>query len=413
LLRGRTKGGMTVSGTLYRGAAIADGRSPSLRVGMSLLVENRQVTWIRPTESEPAIDAGVKVLDARGATVVPGLVDGHSHVTLPGGAHWVERGLDPAARLVEEAEHNGRLLSSAGIRWARDVGSVTGADPVDGRRRALALGVRDRWRNRPDYPYLRSAGTWIAKGDYLPGLALSVRTSDELLAAAKGQLDDGADLVKLMMDAQRATEGPGTDASPWTADEVRRVTDMARARGAAVTAHSTYLPGARAAVAGGVHSIEHGFTLDATIVRDMAARGVFLVSTLAIFRSLATFARTSPGSPIASARAREQLAKRKATALESLSLAHAAGVRIAAGTDSGGGSLRANQLAWEIEALVEAGLAPWEALGAATYRGGELLGEPDAGTLREGGPADFFLVHGDPLTDPSSLWRVWRTSWAP
>jgi imidazolonepropionase-like amidohydrolase len=49
-----------------------------------------------------------------------------------------------------------------------------------------------------------------------------------------------------------------------------------------------------------------------------------------------------------------------------------------------------------------------EALAAATWRGGELLGEPDAGVIREGGPADFFLVHGDPLSDPSALWRVWR-----
>ena len=87
-------------------------------------------------------------------------------------------------------------------------------------------------------------------------------------------------------------------------------------------------------------------------------------------------------------------------------------MKIAAGTDFGGGSLRANQLAWEVEEMVEAGLQPWQALAAATWRGGELLGEPDAGVIREGGPADFFLVHGDPLSDPSALWRVWRVAWA-
>jgi imidazolonepropionase-like amidohydrolase len=87
-------------------------------------------------------------------------------------------------------------------------------------------------------------------------------------------------------------------------------------------------------------------------------------------------------------------------------------VKIAAGTDFGGGSLRANQLAWEVESLVAAGLEPVDALAAVTWRGGELLGEPDAGTLREDGPADFFLVHGDPLSDPRSLWRIWRVDWA-
>jgi imidazolonepropionase-like amidohydrolase len=98
--------------------------------------------------------------------------------------------------------------------------------------------------------------------------------------------------------------------------------------------------------------------------------------------------------------------------VESVRLARHAGVAIAAGTDFGGGSLRANQLAWEVESLVAAGLEPWEALGAATWRGGELLDEASAGVIAEGGPADFFLVHGDPLSEPAALWRVWRVAWA-
>ncbi len=96
--------------------------------------------------------------------------------------------------------------------------------------------------------------------------------------------------------------------------------------------------------------------------------------------------------------------------MASLAIAHRGGVSIATGTDFGGGSTRANQLAWEVEQLVEAGLEPWEALGCATWRGGELLGEPDAGVIREGGPADFALVHGDPTSDPTALWRVWHVA---
>jgi imidazolonepropionase-like amidohydrolase len=92
--------------------------------------------------------------------------------------------------------------------------------------------------------------------------------------------------------------------------------------------------------------------------------------------------------------------------MASARIAHQAGVRIAAGTDFGGGGARAGVLAGEVEALVRAGLQPWEALGAATWRGGELLGEPDAGVVREGGPADFILVEGDPLSDPAALWQV-------
>ena len=83
---------------------------------------------------------------------------------------------------------------------------------------------------------------------------------------------------------------------------------------------------------------------------------------------------------------------------------------IAGGTDFGGGAARANQLPWEVESLVEAGLEPWEALASVTWRGGDLLGEPGAGVITEGGPADFSLVHGDPLTDATALWRVWRVA---
>jgi imidazolonepropionase-like amidohydrolase len=93
---------------------------------------------------------------------------------------------------------------------------------------------------------------------------------------------------------------------------------------------------------------------------------------------------------------------------ESVRTALDAGVTIAAGTDFGGGGSRAGQLAWEVESLVAAGLEPWQALGAATWRGGDLIDEPDAGRILEGGPADFFLVRGDPYGDPHVLWNVWR-----
>jgi imidazolonepropionase-like amidohydrolase len=123
-----------------------------------------------------------------------------------------------------------------------------------------------------------------------------------------------------------------------------------------------------------------------------------------------SFGRTTTLPRFANDEGRTRITARRERARESVRLAQAAGVAICAGTDFGGGSLRANQLAWEVESLVAAGLEPWQALGAATWRGGEIMGEPEAGSIREGGPADFFLIHGDPLSDPSSLWRVWRTS---
>jgi imidazolonepropionase-like amidohydrolase len=394
---------------LFRDAALADGRSDRLQVGVSVLVEGDRIAWIRPADAEEDLGGPpMEVVDAGGATIVPGMVDCHSHVTLPGGSHWIDRIDDPPAVLADVAERNGRLLTGAGIRWARDVGAPYVDDPVDGRRRALSLGVRDRWRGRRGFPYLRAAGTWLDRRGTLPPAANTVTadSADELLANAIGQLDDGADFLKLYLD------GPDPAASPWTAAEIARVVDAAHARGAKVTAHSGRLSGARAGVAGGVDSVEHGFELDADVAAEMARRGTALVSTLAVMRSWLTFGRTTTLPRFATEDGRAAIEARQERAVASVGLARRAGVAIAAGTDFGGGSLRANQLAWEVESLVAAGLEPWEALGAATWRGGELLGEASAGVIAEGGPADFFLVHGDPLSEPAALWRVWRVAWA-
>jgi imidazolonepropionase-like amidohydrolase len=396
--------------TLYRDAALADGRSDRLQLDMSILVEDGVVSWIRPADGEedPGASEGLEIVDASGTTIVPGMVDAHSHITLPGGAHWIERIGDPPAVLLEVAEQNARLMTSAGVRWARDVGAPWVVDPTDGRRRGLSLGFRDRMRDRAGFPHIRAAGTWLEKAGTLPPNAhtLEAGDADELLANATTQLDDGADFLKLYLD------GPDPATSPWTRREIGRVVDMAHGRGALVTAHSGRLAGAIEGVHAGVDAIEHGFELDETVAAEMARRGTFLISTLAVMRSWLTFGRTTTLERFATDDGRSTILARQERAVASVRQAHAAGVRIATGTDFGGGSLRANQLAWEVEALVGAGLEPWEALGAATWRGGELLGEAHAGIVREGGPADFFLAHGDPLTDPQALWRVWRVAWA-
>ena len=129
---------------------------------------------------------------------------------------------------------------------------------------------------------------------------------------------------------------------------------------------------------------------------------------MTVLKSWLTFGTTTAMPRFTQGAAR--IAETLATAMASVRLAQAAGVAIVGGTDFGGGSARANQLPWEIECLVQAGLEPWQALASVTWRGGELLGEPDAGVVREGGPADFSLVHGDPLSDPTAMWRVWRVA---
>jgi imidazolonepropionase-like amidohydrolase len=391
------------STVVYRDAAMADGRSAQLRLGVSVLVENDTISWIRPSDDEGELPAGHTIVDAGGSTIVPGLVDGHSHLTLPGGSHWIERGGDASEVLLAIAEANGELQHRAGVRWARDVGAPRRV--VDGQERALSLGIRDRWRGRRDRPYVRAAGTWITVPGLLPpGLTVEAGDADELVTAAIAQLDDGANFVKLYLD------GPDPQVAPWSAGEVARVVAAAHERGAKVTAHSGRLSGSRVCADAAVDSIEHGFELDADVAARMAANGVALVTTMTVLKSWLTFGTTTTIPRFTEPENRAKIFERFEVAKHSALLAHRAGVSIVGGTDFGGGSARANQLPWEVECLVEAGLEPWEALGCVTWRGGELLGEPGAGVIAEGGPADFSLVHGDPLTDPTALWRVWHVA---
>src|SRR3989442_14439708 len=177
--------------TVYRDAALADGTGPSLRRDVSLLVVDRRIVWVRPTSDERDMPPDVRVIDAGGSTVVPGMVDAHSHVTLPGGSHWIDRGADPPEELLEGAENNGDLLGRAGVRWARDVRSPLAFDPRDGQRRALPLRVRERWRADPNRPRIRVAGTWIGHSGVLTGgLAIEAADGPAPLKAAATHVDD-------------------------------------------------------------------------------------------------------------------------------------------------------------------------------------------------------------------------------
>jgi imidazolonepropionase-like amidohydrolase len=378
--------------TILHDAALADGSSDSLRLGVSVAIADGRIEAIAPNdEIDPA---GALVIDAGGAVIVPGMVDCHSHLTMQGGSHWIARGDDPPPVLRQVARENAKRLVQAGVLWARDVG----APMADGR--PLSVDVREELGGKTGNPYIRVAGTWIGKTGYPD---MWVTTADAgLRDAALAQLDLGTDLVKIYMDAPG-----GVKDSPFSVDALKAATEAVHARGARVACHSGYLDGARVAALAGVDSIEHGFELDDDIARTMKRNDVTLTSTLSVFASWETFTRTTAIERFTSEDGRQRIAKRKESAYASVAKAKRAGVRIATGSDFGGGSVRAGHLAWEVELLVAAGLTPREALVAATRAGGELLGDDHAGRIEPGMPADLVLVHGDPLSDARALWRVW------
>jgi imidazolonepropionase-like amidohydrolase len=381
-----------VSRTILHDAALADGSSDSLRLGVSIAIADGKIEAIAPNgEIEPA---GATVIDAGGAVIVPGMVDCHSHLTMQGGSHWIVRGGDPPDVLREVARNNAHRLVQAGVLWARDVG----APSANGR--PISLDVREELSGKAGNPYIRVAGTWIGKTGY-PDMWVTT-DDDGLAAAALHQLDLGTDFVKIYMDAPG-----GVKDSPFGVPAMTAMTKAVHTRGGRVACHSGYLDGARVAAEAGVDSIEHGMELDDGIARTMKKNNVTLTSTLSVFASWETFGRTTAIDRFTADEGRQRIAKRKEGAYASVAAAKRAGVRIATGSDFGGGSVRAGHLAWEVELLVAAGLTPREALVAATRAGGELLGDDHAGRIEPGMPADLVLVHGDPLSDARALWRVW------
>jgi imidazolonepropionase-like amidohydrolase len=346
-----------------------------------------RIAYVGPDGGAPD-PRNAEIVDASGATIVPGLVDCHAHFTGLGGANWIARFGDPEAELLARGDEAARDLARMGVLTARDVGAP----------RRLNLRIRESVRGRTDAPEILAAGTWLARRDKFPPFVQFVDSADELRQAAIAELDAGADLVKIAVDTGRTG-----DEVTFTVDELLPTVAAAHERGKRITAHAQG-KGAAVAAAAGVDSIEHGFGVDPATAKRMSGRTA-LVPTLSVLESFIGFAATDGGRFAESRSASVALLEQ---ALGAVRAAKAAGVRIATGSDFGGGSVRPGHLAWEVEMLVRAGLEPYEALASATWIGGEVLGLEHAGRIEEGGPADVVLVHGDPLSDPSALWRVWR-----
>ena len=350
-------------------------------------MRNGRIQYVGPDDGAPD-PAGAEVVDASGATVIPALVDCHAHFTGLGGANWIARFGDPEADLLARGAEAARDLARMGILTARDVGAP----------RRLNLQIRDTHRGQVDAPTIIAAGTWLARRDKFPPFVVFVDSAEELRSAALAEMDAGADFVKIAVDSGRTGEEV-----TFTVEELKPAVRAVHERGKRITAHAQG-QGAAVAVDAGVDSIEHGFGVNAATAAKMAGHAT-LVPTLSVLESFVGFAATDGGrfaeTKAASASLLEQ-------ALAAVRTAKKAGVRIATGSDFGGGSVRPGHLAWEVEMLVRAGLEPYEALASATWIGGELLDIKEAGVITQGGPADVVLVHGDPLSDPAVLWRVWR-----
>jgi len=350
------------------------------------------------TGLDPGTTAADVVIDARGGTVVPGLIDAHFH------AYGIS--LDPleneASQLSYVALAGARRLAAALRRGFTTVRDVAGGDA--GLARAIAHGLIPAPRYLFTGPALSQTG---GHGDPRPpeldfcgcgGRGCEVVDGvDALRRAVRERFRQGAHAIKLMTSGGVISPADPIRVPQYSASEIAAVAEETARRGSYVAAHA-YSPEAIVhSVENGVRSIEHGNLLDAGTAALMAEHGAFLVPTLAAYDALA---RRGPGlglAPVAQAKNREVLdAGRRA-----IEIAGRAGVRIGFGTDLMG-ALEDEQLqGLRLQADVAGPLA---LLRSATSGNAELLGRDDLGRVAVGAPADLVVLDRNPLEDPSVLW---------
>ena len=364
-------------------------------------------TIVKVETNAAAAPAGVVVVDLGDKTLLPGLVDAHTHMSLSLEGDWRNRDVHegpPDAAL--RAAKNAHTTLRAGFTTVRDLGS---SDFVDV---ALMHAIeRGDFEGPEIFPAGNAIGITGGHADatgFRPGLlpqgpAEGIADGpDECVKAVRTQIKYGAKVIKVMATAGVLSFEESVGAQQLSDAELRAIVEEAARHGLRVAAHAHGTDGIKAAVNAGVASIEHGSLLDDEAIALMKSKGTYLVPTAYLRDQIDLDAL--PGVTQRKARWLFPLAQK------SLEKAIAGGVKIAFGTDAG--VYPHGQNAREFAVLVRAGMKPADAIRAATLSACDLLGVTDRGEIAAGKLADLIAVTGDPLADVRVLERVeWVMHW--
>lgn len=366
---------------------------------------------IKAAGSRLPVPAGAEVIDLGDATLLPGFIDAHTHVTGESGNDWAR---DAIARLrrgtpetaVRATEYARRTLM-AGFTTVRDVGS---GDFVDvGLRNAIAEGMAIGPRMLVAVNSLGSRGGHCDSGGFPyrlfgeeTGIPEGIASgADGFRDAVRFQVKYGADVIKVCATGGVLSLGDEVDTPQVTQDEMDAIVEEAHNLRKRVAVHAHGASGAKVAIRAGADSIEHGSFLDDEALRLMKRHGTYLVPTLLAGEYAGGRAVPRNYPPEIAAKAAQAVAARSDTFKKALAM----GVKIAFGTDSGVSPHGKN--AEEFALLVDHGMSPAAALRSATLDAATLLGiAGEVGTLAAGKAADVVAVPGDPLADVRATERV-------
>jgi len=359
----------------------------------------------RASEIQPHVPKNVRVIDLGKLTVLPGLIDCHTHIMArisddPDGYTLNLATKSQAFRALEGA-YNARITLQAGFTSIRDVESEGSGYSDVALRDAVAQGLAEGPRMQVATRAIAAVGQYNPFGispDLVnfPTGAQMISGVEEARRAVREQIGYGADLIKVYADWQHPT---------LTVDEIRVIIEEAHKQERKVAAHATTVEGIKNAVTAGVDSIEHGHRADREALEMMKAKGIFLVPTIA---GTDHAVEKYKNYPDAERRARIQayLGKLLQDIQLSMQQAMSLGVKIAMGYDASGPD-RQGKNADEFIAMTKRGMSPLEAIRAATVNAAELMGWQDhVGAVAPGKYADLIAVDGDPLTDITLLQQV-------
>jgi imidazolonepropionase-like amidohydrolase len=391
------------SSILVKAGRLLDVRKGSYIDNAGIWIERGRIKEVGPvSQVEAHAPTNAEIIDLSRATVLPGLIDCHTHLlaSFAGTPNGYLLGLatkSQAFRALEGAA-NARVTLSAGFTTVRDVENEGSGYADVALRDAIKQGLVDGPRMQVATRGIAAVGQYNPFGvspdltDFPTG-AQMISGAEEARRAVREQIGHGADLIKIYADWRNPT---------LTVEEMRTVVEEAHKQGLKVAAHATTPAGIKNAVIAGVDSIEHGHRTDRQALEMMKEKGIFLVPTVGGIDEIVEKQKNEPATP----EQRQQMDIFLQGIEQEVKVAMSLGVKIASGFDASEVGQHGKN-AEELVGLVRRGLSPADAIRAATVNAAELLGwQERIGAVEAGKFADLIAVDGDPLADITVLLQV-------
>ena len=374
---------------LLTGVSVFDGTGSASVPGQAIAVEGRRIAWMGPQDQAPSFSAE-KIVDGQGGTVIPGMINCHTHVANDGdGDLFAQVQADSLPISTVRGVKNLEIALMSGVTTVRDCGAA------DNLAIELSKAVEDGMIRGPR---IRAAGRVITMtGGHGHFIGRQADGPVGTAQATRAELAAGAHFIKVMATGGVLTKGVHPNQTALQVDELTAVAREAHNAGRRVASHAIGGQGIKNALEAGIDSIEHGFYLDDESLEAAVSQGTFLVPTLIAVNRIVENGDKIPRWVV------EKAESESGHHRDSFVAAVRSGMKIAAGTDAGTPFNPHGELPTELALMVDFGLSPTDALVAATRNAAEnvdLLHE--VGTLEVGKLADLVLLAGDPTADISA-----------